>query len=75
MTDLKPCPFCAAVPEENPKGRTQCSCTIGYMLVEHWNSRPIEDRLRAALERIENETSMGTHMSPPIRDMAREALK
>ena len=61
MRELKPCPFCG----ENPKvkqagfgdGKQEytifhCKCGERYMHMSYWNTRPIEDALRAENERL-----------------------
>lgn len=55
--ELRPCPFCGAMPE---KLRTGYMCsTLGCALQENtvsekeWNTRPIEDALRARIAELE----------------------
>jgi len=61
MRELKPCPFCG----ENPKvkqagfgdGKQEytifhCKCGERYMHMSYWNTRPIEDALRAENRRL-----------------------
>ncbi len=57
MSELKPCPFCGAMPE---KLRTGYMCsTLGCALQENtvsekeWNTRPIEDALTARIAELE----------------------
>ena len=59
MSELKPCPFCGAMPTKLNSGYT-CS-TLGCALQENtvsakdWNTRPIEDALNARIAELEAE--------------------
>jgi hypothetical protein len=64
--ELKPCPFCGEIPEIESYGiaghgkdnvvrceNILCSNhTAGFMHIETWNNRPIEDALRAEIEKL-----------------------
>ena len=59
MSELKPCPFCGENVEvykmtrllgQDHPGFVRCDCVEGVS-VARWNDRPIEDALRAELER------------------------
>ena len=59
--ELRPCPFCGAMPE---KLRTGYMCsTLGCALQENtvsekeWNTRPIEDALNARIAELEKDLS------------------
>lgn len=54
---LKPCPFCGKMPEVEPNGDCYCDYYICPMapdsyMPKDWNTRPIEDELRAEIERL-----------------------
>lgn len=63
MSEIKPCPFCEAVPKQNEFDSftwIECECgavgpndeiVIYAEIVEGWNTRPIEDALTASLNR------------------------
>ena len=59
MSELKPCPFCGAMPM-GEDDRYMCS-TLGCVMQEDtisakdWNTRPIEDALRARIAELEAE--------------------
>lgn len=55
MTDeLKPCPFCGSTAICMPKGETGYLCrTCGTEGFGDWNTRPIEDKLTAEVERLQ----------------------
>jgi|LSQX01.1.fsa_nt_gb hypothetical protein len=59
MSELKPCPFCGAMPETDGK-LVQCylmPCDFRRfkMPVEAWNARPIEDALNKRIAELEAE--------------------
>ena len=59
MSELKPCPFCGSVPDIEPIEDCEyinCSnlvCIDGIycLTTKQWNTRPIEDELRAEIAR------------------------
>ena len=57
MSELKPCPFCGAMPM-GEDDRYMCS-TLGCVMQEdtisakEWNTRPIEDALQARIAELE----------------------
>lgn len=58
--ELCPCPFCGYVPEHSQKAhKVSCSTStcpmfgVGWIRETEWNSRPIEDALRAQIEKTE----------------------
>ena len=61
---LKPCPFCGAMPIGHDD-RYMCS-TPGCVMqedtisAEYWNTRPIEDELRARIAELEAESERFT---------------
>ena len=68
MSELKACPFCGSTDlatESFGERRhcvvcEKCECSTGYMLdddeaIEAWNTRPLEDALRAELEFAKND--------------------
>ena len=57
---LKPCPFCGKMPEVEPNGDCYCDYYICPMapdsyMPKDWNTRPIEDALRARIAELEAE--------------------
>ena len=54
MNTLKPCPFCGGTKICTEKGinLNYCDKCSAESNVEHWNTRPIEDELRAEIERL-----------------------
>lgn len=56
MSDLKPCPFCGAndyrVSRHHASDIVSCGHCCGENSVDWWNTRPIEDALRAELDDI-----------------------
>jgi len=56
MSELKPCPFCGELPTKHRKySEVDCRvwlCPLQSIVVpiSQWNTRPIEDQLRAELE-------------------------
>jgi BMFP domain-containing protein YqiC len=51
--ELKPCPFCGS---ENPWGNEECVCAKPDLMAMPrgaWNTRPIEDALRARIAELE----------------------
>jgi Lar family restriction alleviation protein len=65
MSNLKPCPFCGSTdidsePNTDTYGSVCCNkCGFGSpygeisIMIEHWNSRPLEDALRASIAELE----------------------
>ncbi len=59
-TELKPCPFCGKQPVIFPDLRgdefrewVECSdCEIDIVKIEDWNTRPVEDALKAEVARL-----------------------
>lgn len=72
MTDLKPCPWCNKEPFSDTNGGFWCNDCAGTKSEKDWNSRPIEDRMRAALERA---VSYLHAFDRRLADDCREALK
>ena len=54
MNTLKPCPFCGGtkICTENGINLNYCDNCSAESNIEHWNTRPIEDELRAEIERL-----------------------
>jgi len=58
MSELKPCPFCGELPTKHRKySEVDCRvwlCPLQSIVVpiSQWNTRPIEDQLRAELEKL-----------------------
>jgi len=52
--ELRPCPFCGGTKICTEKGinLNYCDNCSAESNVEHWNTRPIEDELRAEIERL-----------------------
>lgn len=83
MTDqLKPCPFCGRPPKADmpncPNGFCYCECmNTRYFSHQGWNSRPAEERLRAALEWViqEAEQNWTTYGKHPVWEGFRAACK
>ena len=50
--ELKPCPFCGGTNCGVRAGTDQIWCVCGGHSPYGWNSRPIEDKLRAENERL-----------------------
>jgi len=60
MSELKPCPFCGKMPKVEPNGDCYCDYYICPMapdsyMPKDWNTRPIEDALRARIAELEAE--------------------
>ena len=55
MSELKPCPFCGGTKICTEKGinLNYCDNCSAESNVEHWNTRPIEDELRARIAELE----------------------
>lgn len=53
--ELKPCPFCGGKASLHHEGRAYCkNCGIEnmFLLVDKWNSRPIEDDLQQKIDEM-----------------------
>lgn len=87
MSEMKPCPFCGAMPETDGK-LVQCylmPCAFRRfkMPVEAWNTRPIEDALRKRIDELEAENdrlqfwlvSAGGEIDQPTADSTDERKK
>jgi hypothetical protein len=57
MNELKPCPFCGGTNICTEKGinLNYCDSCSAEANIEHWNTRPIEDELRARIAELEGE--------------------
>ena len=57
MSEMKPCPFCGGTKICTEKGinLNYCDNCSAESNVEHWNTRPIEDELRARIAELEAE--------------------
>lgn len=81
MTDLKACPFCSGNDIYSPATVTICRACGASSPPRRWNTRPIEEKLRAALGKINYEAlnNMNTYGKHPswefIRVVCQEALK
>ena len=55
MNTLKPCPFCGGTKICTEKGinLNYCDNCSAESNIEHWNTRPIEDELRARIAELE----------------------
>jgi len=55
--ELRPCPFCGGTKICTEKGinLNYCDNCSAESNVEHWNTRPIEDELRARIAELEAE--------------------
>lgn len=61
MSELKPCPFCGKKIKEVPGFNGVCGCEsdncqgslVEYMTLDEWNTRPVEDALRARIAELE----------------------
>ena len=59
MSELKPCPFCGGTKICTEKGinLNYCDNCSAESNVEHWNTRPIEDALKARIAKLEAENA------------------
>jgi len=59
MSELKPCPFCGGTKICTEKGinLNYCDSCSAEANIEHWNTRPIEDELRARIAELETENA------------------
>ena len=57
MSELKPCPFCGGTKICTEKGLNlnYCDNCSAESNIEHWNTRPIEDGLRARIAELEKD--------------------
>ena len=55
MSELKPCPFCGSADIRTEPGinLNYCDKCSAEANIEHWNTRPIEDALRARIAELE----------------------
>ena len=55
--ELKPCPFCGSADIRTEPGinLNYCDKCSAEANIEHWNTRPIEDALRARIAELEEE--------------------
>ena len=62
MNELKPCPFCGGTNICTEKGinLNYCDSCSAEANIEHWNTRPIEDDLRARIAELEAESERFT---------------
>ena len=88
MSELKPCPFCGAdkTVDVHSIFPDKSECFLCGATAPHWNSRPIEDALRAENERLRKALEkIANHCRPQrggeemaldwIEHEAREALE
>lgn len=77
--DLKACPFCGRKVDETIENLDVVSCSYHTLFIksENWNTRPIEDALRAENERLRIALYMYAEklMTQDGGRTAREALK
>ena len=59
MSELKPCPFCGSADIRTEPGinLNYCDKCSAEANIEHWNTRPIEDALRARIAELEKDLS------------------
>lgn len=61
MSELKPCPFCGETPETNGQlvqcYKMPCDARRFPMPIDSWNTRPIEDALKARIAKLEAEVA------------------
>jgi Lar family restriction alleviation protein len=74
MSNLKPCPFCGSTdidsePNTDTYGSVCCNkCGFGSpygeisIMIEHWNSRPIEDALRTRIAELDGFLCLGEQL-------------
>lgn len=81
--ELRPCPFCGGEAESTPGRHEQCyaRCSMfgceannPWVAIEDWNSRPIEDALRAELEEARNTIENGL-TAKCLRDLQSELAR
>lgn len=53
MSELKPCPFCGGNNCGVRAGTDEIWCVCGGHSPHGWNSRPIENKLQAEIERLQ----------------------
>ena len=65
MSELKPCPFCGSADIRTEPGinLNYCDKCSAEANIEHWNTRPIEDALRARIAELEEEIDQLTSHS------------
>ena len=73
MSELKPCPFCGAMPM-GEDDRYMCS-TLGCVMQEdtisakEWNTRPIEDALNKRIAELEEKLAELVEVGNKMRDL------
>jgi len=91
VSELKPCPFCGSIADslDTPSGVfarcSQVGCIAGqeeYFYIETWNERPLENRLKKAIdimlkaiEFAQDMTFTKTVIRERLKNSRKEAIK
>ena len=78
MSELKPCPFCGEPADDRYNRLAKCSnksCLMNhwvddedFFIDDDWNTRPIEDALRARIAELEAERDQAKAIVSRLRD-------
>lgn len=66
MDEFKPCPFCDVAPEVT-RGIAHCHSCESDVFIDDWQDRPIEDALRAEIERLKHEVFIAEKVAAALK--------